>query len=117
MLQEPFLRTSLDAGQQLAEEIGEYIKRTESMPEQRNRILFRTEKGTDFDYGQLAGLFRDFYEEIVPQYYTVVQHGGHLEEKEMAVYRRTCVGGRDRQPQQRKRLPILRRKTSIIWGK
>lgn len=69
--------------QQLAEEIGEYIKRTESMPEQRNRILFRTEKGTDFDYGQLAGLLRDFYEEIVPQYYSVVQHGGHLEEKEI----------------------------------
>lgn len=69
--------------QQLAEEIGEYIKRTESMPEQRNRILFRTEKGSNFDYGQLAGLLRDFYEEIVPQYYSVVQHGGHLEEKEI----------------------------------
>ena len=69
--------------QQLAEEIGEYIKRTELMPEQRNRILFRTEKGSNFDYGQLAGLLRDFYEEIVPQYYSVVQHGGHLEEKEI----------------------------------
>lgn len=69
--------------QGLAEEIKTYIEQTECLPEQRNHVLFRTKKGTDFNYDQLAGLLRDFYEEIVPQYYSVVQHGGHLEEKEI----------------------------------
>lgn len=69
--------------QGLAEEIKTYIEQTECLPEQRNHVLFRTKKGTDFNYDQLAGLLQDFYEEIVPQYYSVVQHGGHLEEKEI----------------------------------
>ena len=68
---------------ELAEEIKTYIEKTEFLPEQRNHVLFRTKRGTDFGYGQLAGLLRAFYEEIVSQYYSVVQHGGHLEEKEI----------------------------------
>ena len=68
---------------ELAEEIKTYIEQTEFLPEPQNHILFRTKEGTDFDYRKLAGLLRDFYEEIVPQYYSVVQHGSHLEEKEI----------------------------------
>lgn len=69
--------------QLLKEEIESYIKQTECLPEQRNLVLFRTQNGENFDYAQLSKLLRDFYTEIIPKYYTVVQHGGHLSEKEI----------------------------------
>ena len=69
--------------QQLTAEIESYIKQTECLPEQRNLVLFRTPNGVDFGYAQLSKLLQDFYAEIMPKYYTVVKHGGHLSEKEI----------------------------------
>lgn len=67
----------------LADEIETYIRRTESAPEQRTRTLFRTVNGSDFGYSRLAELLREFFQEIVPQYYTVVTHCGQLAEDEI----------------------------------
>lgn len=68
---------------QLADAIEKYCKLTEDYPESLTGCLFRSKNETFFNYNKLAGLLSDFFRLVMPDYYTVVSHGGSLENDEI----------------------------------